>query len=179
MRSIPARFQMLALSAITAMLVLFIPAGAGIAAASTSSCGWTTTATTAAMNATIVVLLNRDRSALGLPPVTLDSRLTAVGIDRARRLATTGILSHEIAGGDIGVAVRRCGVRANSAGEAIGWTALTVGRPAARWLYWMWKHSPEHWSLMTDRHFVRIGLGFAYRTTGGQTWASLVLSTAR
>jgi uncharacterized protein YkwD len=176
--TVTARLQVLALSGITALLVLFVPVGAGVAFGATSPCAGTTTTTTAAMNATIVVLLNRDRKALGLPPVTLESRLTAVGIARAHRLATTGILSHEVAGPDIGVDVRHCGVRANMAGEAIGWTATTLGRPAARWLYWMWKHSPEHWGLMTDRHFVRIGVGWAYRSGAGQTWSSLVLATA-
>jgi uncharacterized protein YkwD len=176
--ALTARLKAVALAAMTAVLVLLVPAAAGLASAGTTSCGWTSTTTTSAMNATIVVLLNRDRKTLGLPPVALDSRLTAVGIDRARRLATTGVLSHEVAGGDIGVAVRRCGVRSSLAGEAIGWTAAT-GRSAARWLYWMWKHSPEHWSLLTNGRFVWIGLGFALQTGTGLTYSSLVLSTSR
>jgi uncharacterized protein YkwD len=104
--------------------------------------------TAGSMDRTVLILVNRDRSSLGLRPLRLDARLATLAAARAGWMAATGTLSHQSSGGDIGRAVRGVGVRASFCGEAIGEANATWGRTVARYLYALWRASPEHWALM-------------------------------
>jgi uncharacterized protein YkwD len=132
--------------------------------------------TAAAMARTVAILLNRDRSARGLQPLRVDSRLTRTALERARWMAARNTLSHTSAHGSVTAAERYWRVPTSFAGECIGWTNASWGSTAARWLYNEWKQSPDHWNLLMSPRFTRVGIGFGYRASGGMTYGSVALA---
>ena len=134
------------------------------------------TATPAAMSRSVLVLINRDRTARGIPPLRADAGLSALASDRADWMARNGRMTHYSAGGDILRAVVARGLKPSMVGECVGWTNATPGRVAARWLFVNWKRSPSHWDLMMSPQFTLIGVGFGYRAATQETYASLILS---
>ena len=119
--------------------------------------------------------LNHDRAIRGLRPLRLDLTLRSVAATRAGTLATLGLLSHS-APGNLSTELNSAGVRWYGWGEDIGWSSNSWGQAVALSLYTMWKHSPEHWSLMMSPNYNYIGVGLGYRWTDGATYASIVFA---
>jgi uncharacterized protein YkwD len=70
------------------------------------------------------------RRAHGLPAVRLDGRLSAVALDQARAMASTGTVSHS-AGGNF--ATRVAGLRKSRAAENIGAGFLSFAEMLKQW----------------------------------------------
>jgi hypothetical protein len=119
--------------------------------------------------------LNADRAANGLQPLRLDLRLRAVARDRASTLAVLNVLDHAAAG-DLTTQLTDAAVQEFGWGEDIGWTGYAWGQAAAASLYSMWRHSPEHWTLMMSPDFNYVGIGLGYRATGNATYASVIFT---
>jgi uncharacterized protein YkwD len=119
--------------------------------------------------------LNRDRSARGLRPMRVDLTLRAVATTRAGTLASLGLLSHS-APGNLSSQLNATGIRWYGWGEDIGWSSYSWGYAVASSLYSMWKHSPEHWTLMMSSHYNYLGVGLGYRWPDGATYASIVFA---
>ena len=147
---------------------LIVSMGAAIAPAAQAS-------TESSMTSTLLTMINSDRAAVGLVALRFDSRLATLAGERAGFMAGTGQLSH---GQEIGEAVRSVGVTPYLAGEAIGDTNATWGVPAVQYIYDLWRGSPQHWALIVSDRFNYIGIGVAYRSESGQTFASLVFAEA-
>ena len=122
--------------------------------------------------------VNADRASLGLAPLRLDGRLRAIADGRAATMAGMGVLTHTAAG-DLSSELSGAGVQWYGWGEDIGWTTFPWGVDAARSLYTMWKHSPEHWTLLMSPSFNYVGFGLGYRTTDRSTYGSVVFSESR
>ena len=127
------------------------------------------------MNANLLMMINSDRTAAGLRPLRLDTRLAVVATGRADSMAGTGQLIHHH---DIAAAERAVGIRPYLAGEAIGETNASWGMPAAHYIYDLWRGSPSHWELITSDRFNYIGIGVSYRPGSAQTFAALVFAEA-
>jgi hypothetical protein len=127
----------------------------------------------ATLEAQIVTLVNRDRTARGLKPLRGDLRVADLAGDRAAVLARRGILSHT-APGDIGAQLRGRRIQWYRYGEVLayasGWGSSTATR-----IFNLWKNSSSHWSLLMSNRFNYLGAGLAYRSTG-VTYASIVLT---
>jgi hypothetical protein len=121
----------------------------------------------------VITLLNRDRSAAGLPPLQRHQGLAELASDRAASLAVAETFTHKAAG-DLATQLTAGGIRWLSFGETIGWSPMAWGSPAATDVYAMWKASPPHWAILTGSRFDRVGVGFV-RAVDGRAFASAVL----
>jgi uncharacterized protein YkwD len=153
-----------------------VGAGAGAVVEPPAIAGATVTTTAAAMSRSVLVLINRERTARGVPALRVDTRLAALASDRADWMARHGQMSHVSAGGEILRAERSRGLRPSLAGECIGSTNAQWGSVAARYLFGAWRRSSAHWDLMMSPTFTLIGIGFGYRETTGETYGSLVFA---
>jgi uncharacterized protein YkwD len=132
-------------------------------------------ATTSATERAVIGWINADRQARGLKPLVGWGKLYNLGELRAKRMASANVMSHTISG-DLGSQLRAAGARYYSKGENIAYTSMYTGRDAARHIYRMWKASSIHWSQMMSRKFNYVGIGLAYRSSNGRTFASLVFT---
>jgi uncharacterized protein YkwD len=133
---------------------------------------------TVAINANesrIMTWINRDRVALGLKPLRGWGKLHYVAGLRAARMASANKASHTVAG-SLGSQLSSKGVRSWMWGENIGYTTYPRGVEAAKSLYRLWKQSPSHWALIVSRRFNYVGVGTAYRSSNGKTFASIVFT---
>lgn len=136
----------------------------------------TTSPTATSIERSLLTWLNRDRVALGLRPLRADTPVARLAGERAARLAGIGILSHQYAGGDLGSALSGRGVEWYRYGENIGTSTATWGLQAASMIYALWRASPEHWTAMTSETLNYVGIGVAYRSENGATYASIVFT---
>jgi uncharacterized protein YkwD len=150
---------------------------AGARAAGAWSPGASTTPE-ASMTSAILGWLNRDRAALGLSLLRRDPALASIAVDRARRMAGLGVLSHSIAGPDIGGALTALGVEWYGFAEDIGLTTAPLGSYAAANLYSLWRESPPHWAALMSGQLNYLGIAVAYRPEGNCTYASIVFAEA-
>lgn len=90
-------------------------------------------------------------------------------------MAATATLSHTAAG-SLGASLTARGIPRYAYGEIIGMSNATWGSPAVSRIYSMWKASPSHAPLMFSARYNYVGAGFAYRSSNGTTWASVVFS---
>ena len=136
----------------------------------------TADATASSMASSLLTWLNADRVAIGLRPLRRDGFLVTLAGDRAAHLAGLGVLSHERAGGDIGSLLDARGVPWYGWSEDLGSTSVAWGTGAARFLYAMWRASPEHWATITSPALNYLGIGVALRAATGTTYASIVFT---
>ena len=122
----------------------------------------------------LITQINQARVARGLVPLRSDGRLAALAVDRATRLASTGILSHEVAG-SMPQDLSARGVDWDGYGEVIGY-ASGGADAAALAIFQMWMASPSHWPLLMSARYNYLGVGLADRPSPGVTFASVVLT---
>jgi len=137
------------------------------------------TTTAQSMAHRVAYLINRDRKARGLVPLRRWSKLNTVAMERAANLAGSNTLSHDAAGGDVGVTLTNAGVQWFGFGEIIGSTNASWGRQAANYIYKLWKASSYHRSVMFSKSYNYMGLGFAHRASNNTTWASIVFTDSK
>jgi uncharacterized protein YkwD len=118
--------------------------------------------------------LNRDRVAHGLTPLRLDTRVRDLAEYRAGVMASTGIMSHTIAG-CLSCQLTARGIQWYSESESIAWTGWAWGDAAAQSIYSLW-HDATHWPMLMSPKFNYIGIGIAYRSANRTTWSSLVVT---
>ncbi len=136
-------------------------------------------ATSSSMADKVLDLLNRDRHARGLARLHAWSPLESIGLDRAGNMASRNALSHDAAGGDLGADYNQAGIQWYGFGEIIGVSNAGWGNASAKHIYSMWKASAPHAAIMFSRSFNYLGIGFAYRSSNGTTWASAVFSESK
>jgi uncharacterized protein YkwD len=122
----------------------------------------------------LMALVNQARVERGLVPMRSDSRLWGLSGDRATRLATSGVLSHEVAG-PMRQDLSAGGVRWWGYGEVIGYASGTP-EAAAPVIFRMWMESPTHWPLLMSADYNYLGVGLVYRASSGLTYGSVVLT---
>jgi uncharacterized protein YkwD len=123
----------------------------------------------------VIRWINVDRVALGLRPLVLWGKLASIAEMRAERMASANVMSHTISG-SLSRQLSDAGARWYGYGENIAYTSYPKGIEAARRIYRLWKRSSVHWGQITSRKFNYVGLGLAYRSSNGRTFASLVFT---
>jgi uncharacterized protein YkwD len=136
-------------------------------------------ATSSSMADSLLGWLNRDRDDRGLVRLRAWGSLEAIARDRAQNMASSNSLSHDAAGGDLGAAYDRAGIQWYGFGEIIGVSNAGWGDASAKHIYSMWKASSPHAAIMFSRSYNYVGIGFAYRSSNGTTWASVVFSDSK
>ena len=121
----------------------------------------------------LVTWINDARHDRGLPALKVGWRLEDMAGDRAATMASTGQLAHTSC---LSCALRSRSVEFKSCGEVIAYTTYPWGYDAARQIFLGWKRSSGHWGLLMSRSFTRFGIGVAYRSKAGTTYAAGVLA---
>ena len=136
-------------------------------------------ATSSSMADRMLDSLNHDRESRGLIKLRQWSSLSAIAQQRASNMASSNALSHDAAGGDLGAEYTHAGIPWYAFGEIIGVSNAEWGQAAADHIYSMWKASAPHAAIMFSRSYNYIGIGYAYRSSNGTTWASVVFADSK
>ncbi len=123
--------------------------------------------------ALILGWMNDDRVANGLVPYREWRALDDLTTDRADRLASVGILSHDAAGGNVGDALDAASIPWYWYGEALGLSRLSLSEAAARQVYDAWMASAPHHDILMSAVDNYVGIGIA-QSGDGSTWISLI-----
>jgi uncharacterized protein YkwD len=156
-------------------LTLMLAAALSVATMLTVNAPSASAGTAYNMEAQILSWMNRDRTAAGLVQYRRDSNVALVAGRRAARMASARVLSHSVAGTNVGSQLSGAGVQYYTWGEIIGTTSYPWGSKAAANLYSMWKRSAQHRALMMSTAYNYVGVGIA-RASNGSTWASIVFT---
>ena len=114
----------------------------------------------------ILRLTNQYRAEVGVPALTLDSKLSSAAQKRATELVSTP--SHTRPDGtDCFTVLTEYGINYWACGENIAYGQQN-GVSAATW----WRNSPGHYGNMTAQKFAKIGIG-AYYSGGRWYWVQL------
>jgi uncharacterized protein YkwD len=115
---------------------------------------------------TLALGINQMRANNGLPPLTLDSSLSQVARYRAQDMANRAYFSHQPPDGcDYRCLMINNGVSVGWTGEVIAWNNYG-GDVTAQTSVRLWQESPEHFEVITNRCFERMGTGAALAADG-------------
>jgi len=154
---------------LAAMFVAFL----GLAVGPVSHPAPAQASTATYMEGLIVKWVNNARENRGVRPLRVTTKLTDLAGARAATLARTANLVHPSC---LSCTFRAYSVSFSTCGEDIAMTSYPWGYQAARSIYNAWRGSPGHWTILMSGKFGRIGVGVAYRSSGGTTWASADLA---
>jgi uncharacterized protein YkwD len=120
-------------------------------------------------------LVNKSRTDAGLKALRTDSDLSTISGIRATRMRDANVINHTV-GGNLKSQLSWYGVAWYSYGENVGYTSSTWGSQAAKSIHSMWMNSSSHRALIMSDRFNYVGVGMAYRSSNGRTFASIVFS---
>jgi uncharacterized protein YkwD len=147
-------------------------AGAFAVPAPAAAAGMTTSQAELAM----VDALNADRTAVGLVPFRVDSRLMSIARARSVDMATKGYFSHtQPDGRDVFDLIAAAKISWFYAGEIIAWNnypSLETSVPAANS---QWLNSPGHKALIVSTRFNYVGVGLALAPDGRKYWTAVFI----
>jgi uncharacterized protein YkwD len=132
---------------------------AGAAACATASAN-PTSGNLASISASIICLLNAERSSAGLAPLALNSKLTKASAGMAALMVKQRFFAHDTPGGRSLVdRIKPTGyIRGNwSLGENLAWGSGSLATPRA--IVNSWMHSPGHRANILHAQFKDIGIG--------------------
>lgn len=148
----------------------------GLAIALLAAAATTTGAATAPTpERQILAAVNSARVSRGLVPLRSDARLWALAGDRARAMASAGMLSHNIAGSLSGSLDAR-GIQTYGHGEVLALSSGTADSADA--IFRLWAASPPHWAMLMSSSFNYLGIGLA-DNDAGVTYGAIVLTESR
>lgn len=128
------------------------------------------------MESMIVSLVNAERTKLGLVPLRLHSGLISLAGDRAAYMASIGAMQHISC---LSCTLNARGIQWYSAGEVIASNNYPWGSQAAQVVFNGWMSSSTHRAILMSSRYNYIGVGVAYRSANGSTYASAVLTESR
>lgn len=106
------------------------------------------------VNKEILNLVNQERAKAGLKPVTLDSQLSKVAMDKAKDMANNHYFDHisPTLGSPFDM-MTRAGIQSNTAGENIA-----MGQHSAQEVMTQWMNSQGHRENILNPNFTKIGV---------------------
>jgi uncharacterized protein YkwD len=168
----PAPRRLPALVAI-ALSVVLVAAGAAPAPAAA------TDLTPATVEASILSLVNRERTERGLRPLRRDLPLAAIAGERVANLVGATSFSHAAAGGSLTPPLDGAGVQWYRWGEVLAWRAGGLATTTAAAIVGGWRRSSSHWALLMSRTFNYVGFGVAVRPSDSRVFAAGVLTESK
>jgi len=128
------------------------------------------------MESRILGSINAERARYGLVPLRVHSGLVGLAGDRAAYMASIGSLQHLSC---LSCTLNSRGVQWYGAGEAIASNNYPWGSWSADIVFKSWMSSSTHRALLLSSKFNYIGIGVAYRSANGSTYADAVLTESR
>ena len=123
-----------------------------------------TTAPTGTVAQQIIALVNQQRQAAGLAPLSVDSRLMAAAQIHAQDMARLDLMEHDLPG----VTFPTLQSRAAAVGYSYSWLGenIAYNYPDAASVMIGWMNSPEHRANILNPNFTQIGVAVAYDSLG-------------
>lgn len=162
------------LSALVAATLAVVVVAAGIAPAPAAAA-----VTPATVEASILALVNKERSARGLRPLRRDLPLAAIADERVANLVGATTFSHAAAGGSLTTSLTAARVQWYRWGEVLAWRSGGVTSYTAAAIVGGWKRSSTHWAALMSRTFNYVGFGVAVRPSDGRVFAAGVLTESK
>jgi uncharacterized protein YkwD len=156
-----------------ALAIGLVTAASPVPAAATVAAG-----TASDTTARILATMNAGRTARGLVAYRAWGTLAALAAERAATMAAVGVLSHDVAGEDLGGTLTARGVSWMGYGEIIARSSYPFGADAADHVYAMWKASPPHHAVMFSGTYNYVGIGAA-QSADGTTWVAAIMTESR
>jgi uncharacterized protein YkwD len=123
-----------------------------------------------------LTLTNKRRTAAGLRPLRLDTRIAAIARERAAYMARTGKLSHAHSSGkDVFDLIVAKGITWYGAGEIIAWNTAGALDYSAAFAVQGWMKSPSHKAILMSKSYNYVGFGLAIGNDGKRYWAGVYL----
>ena len=166
---------------VTAIGLLVAPAGPAVApilavARSAAIAADLPDLSPAAAEASLATLINADRAAVGLPPLRLDVRLSAIAHERSASMAAARQLSHSQSDGrDVVDLIRAAGIAWYSVGETIGWNTYPTLRSSTTVVNQGWLGSSEHVAIIRSSDYNYFGIGLGMTASGDRYWTAIFL----
>jgi uncharacterized protein YkwD len=130
----------------------------------------------AAAESSLVLMINADRAAVGLRPLRLDARLSAIARERSASMAASGQLSHVQSDGRTVVdMIRADGIAWYGVGETIGWNTYPSLRDSTNVVNKGWLSSPEHAAIIRSTTYNYLGVGLGLTAHGDRYWTAIFL----
>ena len=176
-----ATHVLLPVAFVVAIGLLVAPAGPAVApilavARSAAVAVETPDLSPAAAEASLATLINADRAAVGLPPLRLDPRLSAIAHERSASMAAARQLSHvQSDGRDVVDLIRAAGIAWYSVGETIGWNTYPTLRDSTRVVNQGWLGSAEHVAIIRSPDYNYFGIGLGLSASGDRYWTAIFL----
>lgn len=127
------------------------------------------------LEATLASMINATRVNAGLKGLRADGDLSDIAGLRATRMRDANTMNHTV-GGNLAAQLAWYKVAWYRYGENVAATSYPWGSQAAVNIHAMWMASPSHRDLILSKSFNYIGVGLAYRSTNGRTFASVVFA---
>lgn len=124
---------------------------------------------------TLTNLVNKSRTDAGLRALRTDGELSTIAGLRATRMRNANVMNHTV-GGNLQSQLSYYRVSWYRYGENVGYTSSSWGSAAAKSIHSMWMNSSSHRDLILSNRFNYVGVGMAYRSSNGRTFASIVFS---
>lgn len=122
----------------------------------------------------LVLLMNRERTNLGLVPLRIDPDLMAIARDRADVMAANDVMSHtEPNGQKVFDRLTAAGITWYSAGEIIAWNNYPTEALSVAESMYAWMHSPGHHDIIVSTGYNYVGFGAAVSATGLRYYAGV------
>jgi uncharacterized protein YkwD len=130
----------------------------------------------AAAESSLVAMINADRAAVGLPPLRLDARLSAIAHERSVSMAAAGQLSHvQPDGRSVVDIIKAAGIAWYGVGETIGWNNYPGLRDSTNVVNRGWLGSPEHAAIIHSKDYNYFGVGLGMTASGDRYWTAVFL----
>ena len=129
-----------------------------------------------AAEASMVALLNGDRTTTGLAPVQVDSRLMTIARARSNDMATKHFFSHDPPTGSLSYIdqIRAANITWYLAGEIIAYNFDTDLGSSATHGNTQWVNSSGHYAIITNASYTHVGVGVAIDPTNGRRYWTAV-----
>lgn len=135
-----------------------------------------TSAVVANAEAAALTYANVERSAHGLKPLRLDSRLQTIAHDRAVTMASEDTLSHDQAdGNDVFDILSQAGITRYRAGEIIAYNTVYSYASSAKGAIGQWIKSSGHRAILLSSDYNYVAFGMAVSASGRRYWAGVFI----
>jgi uncharacterized protein YkwD len=130
----------------------------------------------AAAESSLVRMINADRAAVGLRPLRIDARLSAIARERSASMAAASRLSHVQSDGRTLVdLIKANGISWSAVGETIGWNDYSSLRNSVNVVNRGWMNSPEHAAIIRSTAYNYLGVGLGMTARGDRYWTAIFL----
>jgi uncharacterized protein YkwD len=147
---------------------LLVPAAVPVAAS--------TSAVVTNAEAAALTYANNERTARGLKPLRLDSRLQTIAHGRAVTMADEDTLSHDQAdGNNVFDLLSQADISRYKAGEIIAYNYTTSYASSAKGAVSQWMHSSPHRAILLSSDYNYVAFGLAVSSSGRRYWAGVFI----